>query len=29
MRALKRKLPGEYCVEINRLLMPFGKCLHG
>jgi endonuclease-3 len=25
MRALERKLPKEYWVEINRLLVPFGK----
>ncbi len=25
MRALETKLPREYWVEINRLLVPFGK----
>jgi endonuclease-3 len=25
MRALERKLPKQYWVEINRLLVPFGK----
>jgi len=25
MRALEQKLPREYWVEINRLLVPFGK----
>jgi endonuclease-3 len=25
MRALEAKLPREYGVEINRLLVPFGK----
>ena len=25
MRALEQKLPREYWIEINRLLVPFGK----